>query len=101
MRYIDSHGATISPDPRTVALNFDQDQKITVTAQNGTTKSTYAVGKEIPEKITAGLRANSATLIWAKELTDIGISSSDMTTGIAVTNDYVVINERAKNPLYT
>ena len=31
-----SHGATISPDPRTVALNYDQDQKVTVTAQNGT-----------------------------------------------------------------
>ena len=95
-----SHGATISPDPRTVALNYDQDQKITVTAQNGTTKSTYTVKKEIPEKIAAGLRANSAKLIWAKKLTDIGISSSDMTTGIAVTNDYVVINERAKNPIY-
>lgn len=95
-----SHGATISPDPRTVALNYDQDQKITVTAQNGTTKSTYTVKKEIPEKIAAGLRVNSAKLIWAKKLTDIGISSSDMTTGIAVTNDYVVINERAKNPIY-
>lgn len=95
-----SHGATISPDPRTVALNYDQDQKITVTAQNGTTKSTYTVKKEIPEKIAAGLRVNSAKLIWAKQLTDIGISSSDMTTGIAVTNDYVVINERAKNPIY-
>ncbi len=45
-----SHGATISPDPRTVALNYDQDQKITVTAQNGTTKSTYTVKKEIPRK---------------------------------------------------
>ena len=65
-----SHGATISPDPRTVALNYDQDQKITVTAQNGTTKSTYTVKKEIPEKIAAGLRANSAKLIWAKKLTD-------------------------------
>ena len=30
----------------------------------------------------------------------MGISSFDMTTGIAVTNDYVVINERAKNPVY-
>ena len=95
-----SHGATISPDPTTVALNYDQDQKVTVTAQNGTTKSTYTVKKEIPEKIAAGLRANSAKLIWAKKLTDIGISSFDMTTGIAVTNDYVVINERAKNPVY-
>ena len=71
-----------------------------MTAQNGTTKSTYTVKKEIPEKIAAGLRANSAKLIWAKKLTDMGISSFDMTTGIAVTNDYVVINERAKNPVY-
>ena len=95
-----SHGATISPDPTTVALDYDQDQKVTVTAQNGTTNSTYTIKKEIPEKIAAGLRANSAKLIWAKKLTDIGISSSDMTTGIAVTNDYVVINERNKNPVY-
>ena len=60
-----SHGATISPDPTTVALDYDQDQKVTVTAQNGTTNSTYTIKKEIPEKIAAGLRANSAKLIWA------------------------------------
>lgn len=96
-----SHGATISPDPATVALNYDQEQKITVTAQNGSTKSTYTVKKEIPEKIAAGLRANSAKLLWAKKLTDIGITSSNMATGIAVTQDYVMINDRGNgNAIY-
>lgn len=96
-----SHGATISPDPTTVALNYDQEQKITVTAQNGTTKSTYTVKKEIPEKIAAGLRTNSAKLLWAKKLTDVGITSSNMATGIAVTQDYVVINDRGNsNAIY-
>ena len=47
-----SHGATISPDPRTVALNYDQEQKLTVTAQNGTTQSVYTVKKEIPVSYT-------------------------------------------------
>ena len=96
-----SHGATISPDPRTVALNYDQEQKLTVTAQNGTTQSVYTVKKEIPEKIAAGLRANSAKLLWTKKLTDVGITSTNMVTGIAVTNDYVVINDRGNsNAIY-
>lgn len=96
-----SHAATISPDPRTTALNYDQEQKLTVTAQNGTTQSVYTVKKEIPEKIAAGLRANSAKLLWAKKLTDVGITSSNMVTGIAVTQDYVVINDRGNsNAIY-
>lgn len=96
-----SHGATISPDPATIALNYDQEQKLTVIAQNGTSQSVYTVKKEIPNKIAAGLRANSAKLLWAKKLTDVGITSSNMATGIAVTNDYVVINDRANsNAIY-
>ena len=96
-----SHGATISPDPATIALNYDQEQKLTVTAQNGTSQSVYTVKKEIPNKIAAGLRANSAKLLWAKKLTDVGITSSNMATGIAVTNDYVVINDRGNsNAIY-
>ena len=96
-----SHGATISPDPSVTALNYDQEQKLTVTAQNGTTQSVYTVKKEIPEKIAAGLRANSAKLLWTKKLTDVGITSTNMATGIAVTNDYVVINDRGNsNAIY-
>ena len=92
-----SHGATISPDPTKVALNYDQEQKVTITAQDGTSKAVYTIKKEIPEKIASGLRANSAKLLWVKKLTDVGITSNDLTTGIAAINNYVVINDRANS----
>ena len=89
-----SHGATISPNPMVVPLNYDENVQLTVTAQNGTTKAVYTVTKEIPEKLAAGMRASSAKLLWARKLTDIGITSKNLTTGIAATDDYVVLNER-------
>lgn len=92
-----SHGAVMSPDPTVTALNYDNEPQITVTAQNGTDKAVYTVKKEIPEKLSAGMRASSAKLIWAKKLTDLGLTAANMTTGIAVTDDYVVLNERANN----
>lgn len=92
-----SHGATITPDPAKQALNYDQEQKLTVTAQNGTDKAVYTVKKEVPKKLAAGLRANSAKLLWAKKLTDIGITSSNMATGFAVTREHVVINDRGNS----
>jgi len=92
-----SHGAILSPDPTTVALNYDNEPQIKVTAQNGTSVAVYTVKKKIPEKIPAGIRANSAKLIWAKKLTDIGLTAANMTTGIAVTKDYVVLNERGNS----
>ncbi len=92
-----SHGATISPDPTVVPQNYDSDLQFTVTAQNGTDKAVYTVRKEIPEKMAAGLRASSAELLWAKKLTDLGLSAANMTTGIAAINDYVVINERGNS----
>lgn len=95
-----SHGATISPDPTTTALNYDQNQQFTVTAQNGVDKKTYTVKKEIPEKISAGIRGNSAKLLWAKKLTDVGITTTNMATGLAVINNYVVINDRGNNAIY-
>ena len=79
-----SHGATISPDPTTMAQNYDSELQFTVTAQNGTDKSVYTVHKEIPGKMAAGLRASSAKLLWAKKLTDLGLTAANMTTGIAL-----------------
>ncbi|MCS2578120.1 DUF5018 domain-containing protein [Bacteroides faecis] len=32
-----------------------------------------------------------------EKLTDLGLTAANMTTGIAVTDDYVVLNERANN----
>ncbi len=92
-----SHGATISPDPRTVALNYDIEPKVTVTAQNGVDKAVYTIKKQVPEKLAAGMRASSAKLIWTKKLADLGLTALHMTTGIAVLDDYVVLNERGNN----
>ncbi len=89
-----SHGATISPDPRVTAQNYDKDVRLTVTAQNGTTQTVYTVTKEIPEKLAAGMRAKSAKILWTRKLTDIGLTAKHMTTGIAVLDKYVVLNER-------
>ena len=91
-----SHGATISPDPSKLSLNYDSEVRLTVTAQNGTTFATYTVKKEFPQKVAAGLRVSSAKLLWAKKLTELGITSKDMVTGIAAIDNYLVLNERNK-----
>lgn len=89
-----SHGATISPDPRKEAIDYDQEVKFKVTAQDGKTFVEYVVKKEIPQKLDAGLRVSSAKLLWAKKLSDIGISTLHTTTGVAPTEKYLVINDR-------
>ncbi len=96
-----SHGAVMQPDPTKVALNYNDDVEITVTAQNGTTSSVYTVKRTIPPKRDFGMRSGSAKILWVKKLnTDLGISVLDKTTGIAVTKDYVVINTRGQNSIY-
>ncbi|MEA4850588.1 MAG: DUF5018 domain-containing protein, partial [Paludibacter sp.] len=95
-----SHGATISPDPSKQAINYDQNFTVTVTAQDGKTKATYTVKKEVPQKTELGLRPGSLKLLWAKKLVDLGITSKNMTTGIAAIDKYLVINTRAENSVY-
>ena len=46
-----SHGATISPDPTQTALNYDEELTLTVTAQNGVTKTVYTLRKDVPIKL--------------------------------------------------
>lgn len=90
-----SHGATISPDPRTTLLNYDEDVQLTVTAQNGTDKATYTVRKDVPQKVSYGIREGSDKILWSKKIqADLGISALHLTTGIAVTKEYVVVNTR-------
>lgn len=90
-----SHGATMDPDPRTVALNYDNELTVTVIAQNGVDRQEYKICKGTPEKIKAGMRPNSGKILWTQKLSDIGLTKTNMQTGIAVTDDYVVINERS------
>ncbi|WP_241558143.1 DUF5018 domain-containing protein [Maribellus luteus] len=96
-----SYHATISPDPRTTALNYNQDLQLTVTAHDGTTQNVYTVKKEVPNKLNYGIRAGSAKLLFAKKLkADLGITVDNLTGGIAATGDYVVINTRNENSIY-
>lgn len=92
-----SHGATISPDPRTELINFDQDIEFTVTAQNGVDKRVYKTVKGVPTLLPAGANFGSATLRWVNKLSDYGIapsnSVSECAAGLAVTGDYLVLNK--------
>lgn len=90
-----SHGATISPDPRTIAIDYDEEVKLTVTAQNGVDKTIYTVRKDVPNKVDRGMRNGSAKILWTKKLqSDLGITTLHNTTSLAVTKDYVVLNTR-------
>ncbi|MGD9558114.1 MAG: DUF5018 domain-containing protein [Mangrovibacterium sp.] len=96
-----SYHATISPDPETIVMDFNVGQQLTVTAHDGVTKSVYTVKKEIPEKLPFGIRSGSAKLLFAKKLkADLGITVDNLTGGMAVTGDYVVLNTRGTNSIY-
>lgn len=96
-----SHGASLDPDPRKVSLSYDNDVKVTVIAQNGTTKNVYTIRKEVPEKVDFGMRSGSAKVLWAKRLqADLGITDLNLTGGIAVTDNYVVVNTRNQASIY-
>lgn len=96
-----SHGATINPDPREVAMNYDNEFTVTVTAQNGITKNIYTVKKNVPPKVEFGLRSGSGKVLWSKKLqADLGISVLNQTNGIAVIKDYVIVNTRNQPSIY-
>ncbi len=96
-----SHGASISPDPRTIALNYDEEVKLTVTAQDGVSKSVYTLRKEVPNKVDFGMRQGSGKILWTKKIqADLGINTLHMTTGLAVTEEYVVVNTRNESNIY-
>lgn len=96
-----SYHATVLPDPSTTAIDYNSDVKLTVTAHDGITKSVYTVKKEVPEKLAYGIRTGSAKLMFAKKLkADLGISVDNLTGGMAVTGDYVVLNTRNANSIY-
>lgn len=87
--------ATISPDPATTEIDYNGTVTFTVTAFDGVTKKTYTVKKGVPDKIEQGIRDGSAKILFAKKLAeDIGITTINLTGGIAVSGDYLVINTR-------
>jgi len=74
---------------------------ITVTAHNGTDTQAYLVKINVPKKVERGIRKGSAKILFVKQLeADLGIVTKDMTTGLAVTDEHVVINTRNSNSIY-
>ena len=95
-----SHGAVMTPDPRVTSLDYDKDQKIRVTAQNGVDYKEYTVIKSVPAKVGLGIRGGSGTQLWVKSLKEIsGVTDPAMVTGFAATEDHLVINERGSSTL--
>lgn len=95
--------ATISPDPSTVALNYNESVKLTVTAHNGTTKQEYIVKKNIPQKIAYGFNAESLEQIFNIDATNIlGIpyQSTNAPTMGAINNQLVVCMGDGTTPMY-
>lgn len=96
-----SYHATVSPDPSKEELDYNNDVELTVTAHDGVTQNIYTIKKEVPEKLPYGIRSGSAKLMFAKKLKeDLGITADHLTGGMAVTNDYVVLNTRGQNSIY-
>lgn len=92
--------ATISPDPRVEELDYNKELEFTVTAHDGKTKKTYKVNKEIPPKRETGMRIGSEKIIFEKKFVDdLGLTTADMTTGLAVSGDYLIINTRAEDAM--
>ncbi len=95
-----SHGATMQPDPRTTALNWEEPQTITVIAQNGVDKTEYQVVKSVPDKLPMGrgIRPGSGVLLWVKKLAEVeGINAPLNVTSIAATGKYLVIYEKGNS----
>ena len=93
--------ATISPDPATEEIDFDDPNLVfTVTAHNGKDKKQYTIIKEIPPKRPFGLRPGSGKVIFEKQLyADLNIDVADKTTGLAVNGTNLIINTQGQNPL--
>lgn len=91
--------AKIEPDPRVTEIDYNKPVEFTVIADNGNT-NVYTVNKEIPPKRENGIRVGSEKIMFEKQLNaDLGITTPDMTTGLAVSGDNLIINTRAENPL--
>lgn len=95
--------ATISPDPSTVVLNYNEPIKLTVTAHNGTSKQEYTVMKNIPEKISYGFNPASLEQLFNIDATNImGIPylSTNAPTMGAINNQLVVCMGDGTTPMY-
>lgn len=95
--------ATISPDPSTTPLNYNEPVKFTVTAHNGINKQEYIVKKNIPAKIPYGFNSTSIELLFNVDPTAIlGIpwQTTNAPTLGAINNHLVVCMGDGTTPMY-
>ncbi len=56
--------ASITPDPTTVAQNYNEPVELTVVAHDGVTKQVYTVKKDVPAKIPYGFNTNKVAQLF-------------------------------------
>lgn len=86
--------ATISPDPSKTPLNYNEPVKLTVTADDGVSKTEYTVLKEVPEKIDFGFNKSSVELLFNFDpVTSLGMpdNTSEIGPTIAALGGKLVI----------
>ncbi len=93
--------AKIVPDPATTAFwcSPDEPKKFTVIAQDGVTSREWTLQQTEPARVEEGIRPESGKMLWTTKLSAAGVAKLDMTTGIAVTDDYVILNTRGEDPI--
>lgn len=93
--------ATIVPDPSKTAFwcSPDEPKKFTVIAQDGVTKRDWYLQQTEPARYDGGLRPGSGKILWLKKLSALGVPVLDMTTGIAATDNNLIIHTRGENPI--
>ncbi len=93
--------ATIVPDPAKTAFwcSPDEPKKFTVIAQDGVTKRDWYLQQTEPARYEGGLRPESTKVLWEAKLSDVGVTTMDMTTGIAATDNHLIINTRGEDPI--
>ncbi len=93
--------AKIVPDPATTAFwcSPDEPKTFTVIAQDGVTSREWTLQQTEPARVEEGIRPESGKMLWTTKLSAAGVTKLDMTTGIAVTDDYVILNTRGEDPI--
>ncbi len=99
--YTLSPHATIVPDPSKTAFwcSPAEPKKFTVIAQDGVTTRDWYLQQTEPVRQEEGIRPGSAKILWTEKLSNLGVTNLNMTTGIAATDDYLIINTRGEDPI--
>ena len=99
--YTLSPHARIVPDPATTAFwcSPEKPKKFTVIAQDGVTKRDWILQQTEPARVEEGIRPGSGKLLWTAKLSALGVPVLNMTTGIAATDQNLIIHTRGESPI--